>query len=52
MYSFLKTSYFTSLPVILNYFVLYHMIENDVFSSVFNRLYSMLKSRTRDFIIN
>lgn len=39
MYSFLKTCYFTSLPVIFNYDVLCHVIENDVFSSDFKRLY-------------
>lgn len=52
MYLFLKTCYFTLLPVIFNYYVLYHMIENDIFSSVFKRLYSMLKSRARVFIVN
>lgn len=52
MYSFLNTRYFISLLVIFNYYVLYHMIENYVFSCLLKGLYSLLKSRPRDFIIN
>lgn len=47
--SFLKTCYFTSLPVITMYCI---TIENDVFSSVFKKLYCVLHCRAKDFTIS
>lgn len=52
MYSFLRTCCVTSLPVILNYYILYYTVINYVFNSAFKRPYSKLNSIARDFRIN